>query len=275
MGSQFKGRVIVDPQGYRWDDEFAAGLNTFPRDDDECLRNRLVGRSDQQLLSAMLRTPDESPPEEWPSYDPFVKEPALFRIFASLDATPAAYLRFADQWGSLSTLRNARRHEQSRFVQWYATSASMANQIKLAERYLAAQKSGRNRKRPVSEALKLVNDILADATRISIKAEQRGGVVVSVMVVDELLNAMRLQLADMILELREFRSCEHCGKPFPVDAARSDRAFCSDNCRVKAYYRRRKKAIALRESGTTLREIVKETGSDMATIKKWVGSKGK
>jgi transposase len=56
---------------------------------------------------------------------------------------------------------------------------------------------------------------------------------------------------------------------------RADRVFCSDNCRVKAYQRRKKQAIALRQQGESLRAIVKATGSDMESVKRWVEGVGR
>jgi hypothetical protein len=88
-----------------------------------------------------------------------------------------------------------------------------------------------------------------------------------------LLDAMKLQLADAVVERKSYRNGEQCANPFEVSPEfnRSDRVYCSDNCRVKAYQRRRKQAIAMRSKGKRLRDIAKKLGSDLPTVKKWVG----
>jgi len=55
------------------------------------------------------------------------------------------------------------------------------------------------------------------------------------------------------------------------DVNRADRRYCSDACRSRAMRRRQKQAAEMRASGKKLREIAKATGSDRATIKKWLG----
>ena len=70
---------------------------------------------------------------------------------------------------------------------------------------------------------------------------------------------------------------DHCGKPFELTPQinRADRIFCTDNCRVKSYQRRRKQAIAMRAEGTALREIARTLNSDLPTVKRWVGESKK
>ena len=55
-----------------------------------------------------------------------------------------------------------------------------------------------------------------------------------------------MQVVESVVERKQYRTCEYCGKPFELTPQinRSDRVYCSDNCRVKAYQRRRKQAIA-------------------------------
>jgi predicted nucleic acid-binding Zn ribbon protein len=43
-------------------------------------------------------------------------------------------------------------------------------------------------------------------------------------------------------EARAGRTCEHCG--VAIEVTRSDRRFCSDRCRVRAYHRRRHRQAA-------------------------------
>lgn len=93
--------------------------------------------------------------------------------------------------------------------------------------------------------------------------------------VQDLLHAMWFQFALAVDEGTKYRRCEVCNKPFEVspEANRSDRRTCSNACRFKAYRNRIKKAREMRADGRTLRKIAKELGSDMKTIKGWVGEK--
>jgi hypothetical protein len=94
---------------------------------------------------------------------------------------------------------------------------------------------------------------------------------------ETLLAAMWLQLAMAIVENKEFRRCEFCGKPFEVRQqrrgrqSRGDKRFCTPNCRVKSMGRRKAVARRQRADGMTLREVAREVGASLATVKRWVG----
>jgi hypothetical protein len=94
---------------------------------------------------------------------------------------------------------------------------------------------------------------------------------------ETLLAAMWLQLAMAIVENKEFRRCEFCGRPFEVGKryhdrqGRRDKVFCSDSCRVKSCSRRKAQARTMREGGASLREIAKAVESKVGTVKGWLG----
>jgi predicted nucleic acid-binding Zn ribbon protein len=87
-----------------------------------------------------------------------------------------------------------------------------------------------------------------------------------------LLGALWFQFAASISGKKSYRACEVCGRAMEMspDVNRADRRYCSDACRSRALRRRQKQAAQMRAAGKTLREIAKATGSDMATIKKWL-----
>ena len=89
-----------------------------------------------------------------------------------------------------------------------------------------------------------------------------------------LLGALWLQFALSISERKTYQQCEACGRYMELspDVNRADRRYCNNACRNRALRRRQKKAREMRQSGKSLREIVKATGSDIATIKKWLAS---
>jgi predicted nucleic acid-binding Zn ribbon protein len=88
-----------------------------------------------------------------------------------------------------------------------------------------------------------------------------------------LLGALWFQFASSIAGKKTYRACDVCGRAMEMspDVNRADRRYCSDACRSRALRARQKQAAEMRTSGKTLREIAKATGSDMATIKKWLG----
>jgi hypothetical protein len=73
--------------------------------------------------------------------------------------------------------------------------------------------------------------------------------------------------------------CPTCDRWFLVDTAnelKASRVFCGDYCKPKDYRRRRAEALRLIASGRRPAAIAKETGTKMATVKKWLASaKGK
>ncbi len=90
---------------------------------------------------------------------------------------------------------------------------------------------------------------------------------------NNLLGALWFQFASSIAGNKTYRACDVCGRAMEMspDVNRADRRYCSDACRSRAMRRRQKKAAEMRQAGKTLRAIAKATGSDMATLKKWLG----
>jgi hypothetical protein len=94
---------------------------------------------------------------------------------------------------------------------------------------------------------------------------------------EDLLSALWLQLAMMLVEDKRYQRCLFCGKFFEVGAhhggrqRREDKQFCTDSCRVKSYKRRQVIARKMHAEGTPLRAIAKAVQSDSATVKRWLG----
>lgn len=87
-----------------------------------------------------------------------------------------------------------------------------------------------------------------------------------------LLGAVWLQLADAVANNRSFSQCRQCGQWFEIspEAARSNRRYCSDRCRIKAYRGRQDKARQLFTLGKTFEEIAVELDSDSKTVRRWI-----
>lgn len=264
---RFQAIIPVDPKGYQWvndgmldpvlDDEYYADgvfLNGLSHDD---WLSRLTGIE----------------PFEWEqTYDPFIKEPALFRIFAALPESEEAIVAFANKYGDIQRQEDLIDEQQGRTLEsWRLAIERMREAVVLADEFSSVQETGKTTPRTVNKAKSLLESLLRDAPVYLTAVQQNGGVGLRIRVVD-LIDAMNLQLAASIVEHKRYRTCEQCDKPFEVtpQVNRADRLFCSDNCRVKSYQRRKKQAIAQRQQGKTLRDIVKATGSDLETVKRWV-----
>jgi hypothetical protein len=93
---------------------------------------------------------------------------------------------------------------------------------------------------------------------------------------EDLVVAIWAQLAMAVIDSKEFACCKVCGKPFEVspEVARTNREYCSTPCRLKAYRARQREAARLRRRGKSLREIAKQLGSDMGTVRGWIEKAG-
>jgi hypothetical protein len=91
----------------------------------------------------------------------------------------------------------------------------------------------------------------------------------------DLLTAMWLQFALGTSEGKEYRSCAVCGTWYELspDTARTTRLFCSDSCKSRGYRQKQDRARQLFSEKNTFRQIAKELGSDVATVKRWITGK--
>jgi transposase len=258
----------VDAGGYQWTNHggygpeneyqyYATSMYLSPLGIDELQKSwRLHGE-------AML---------EGATYDPFVIEPALYRIFAKLEPTPEAILAFVNKYGDIATLPELIDDGGTSLWDWKQYIDEMKDLVEEGDKLLAAARSGKKSTANNRKVVEFVNQLL-ETVPVYFEASERNGVITLKTHAYNLLDAVKLQLADAVVERKTYRTCEQCGKPYEVSPQfnRSDRVYCSDNCRVKVYQRRRKQAIAMRAKGDTLREIAKKLGSDVPTVKKWVG----
>lgn len=93
---------------------------------------------------------------------------------------------------------------------------------------------------------------------------------------ERLIDAIWIQFAQALGSSPRIHSCDRCLKFFQVadKAARTEKNYCGNTCKVAAYRERKRKAAILRQAGATLRQISLEIGSDVETIKGWLRTKG-
>ena len=85
-------------------------------------------------------------------------------------------------------------------------------------------------------------------------------------------SAVWLQFADAVQNDRKYSRCKECGKWFEVapDAARTNRRFCSNGCRSKAYRERQDRARRMFAEKKRIEQIAEELDSDVATVRRWI-----
>lgn len=100
-----------------------------------------------------------------------------------------------------------------------------------------------------------------------------------VFVPENLLGAIWLQFEHAVTGNREERECLGCGDWFEVsrDTARSDKHYCGNSCRSKAYRERRAQARKLWAGGKGMsaKEIAERLEVDEKTVRGWVTRKRK
>lgn len=248
---QFSVQVGRDPAGYYW---------SSPPGDPE---SYLEGNSYDAFRASLRKSV-----QLVTLYDPFEQETALYRIFAALEPTQDAILKFANEFGDIISPGEVRRGKCSSFAQWKRDISKFRELLSEADRLFPPLKK---RKPRVSDEVQNYASKLIDyKTRLgTFKGRDNLGIC---LVPDNLIEVLKLQLAYALLDGNIYRNCDFCNRPYEVTPTRSrkDRIFCSDNCRVKAYQHRRRDALQLREAGFSIKEIAARTNSEFKTVRRWV-----
>jgi DNA-binding NarL/FixJ family response regulator len=76
---------------------------------------------------------------------------------------------------------------------------------------------------------------------------------------------------------RRYQQCPVCRRWFELTPGvhRADKLTCSQACRTRAYRHRQEKAVQLHAEGRTVRQIAKEIGSDVKTVRGWIQNSGR
>jgi hypothetical protein len=87
-----------------------------------------------------------------------------------------------------------------------------------------------------------------------------------------LIGALWLQFSRAIDGNKEYRRCRECKTWFEVapDTARTNKRFCTDACRFKAYRKRQAEARRLYAKGASLEQIAQQLGTHAKTVQGWV-----
>lgn len=85
-------------------------------------------------------------------------------------------------------------------------------------------------------------------------------------------DAVWFQFAQAVTGNRDYRRCRTCGKWYELhpDTARTNRRFCSDACRSKAYRHRKAEARRLFADGAPIEEIARRFDTKPTTVHAWI-----
>ena len=119
-----------------------------------------------------------------------------------------------------------------------------------------------------------VQDALAGAgLQIGAEWDAAAGKLVAAVYALSLDDAAWYQAADACWRDRVFRRCRWCFLDFDVSAgaSRTDRRFCSDACRLRAFRGRKEEARRRHTAGESVKAIAAALDADVAAVRRWVG----
>jgi hypothetical protein len=218
------------------------------------------------------------PPGQYRDYKPLIETPGLFRVFSETEPTPEGFLGFVNRFGPLGYGRSLGmvdlRQAPADKLKYYVRESDRMREAVAAwdrfqQREADAAALGRIKELVNHETVERVNVYLVDDTL-------RGGLKTE-MIPNSLLAAMWLQFAWSVTGERPVRQCETCGEWFGAapDSGRSDKVYCGETCRTKAYRRRKEEARLLHQAGKTAKEIAEALDTKVKTVEGWVGKKMK
>lgn len=235
------------------------------------------------------------------SYEPLKKNRALFLEFATLEPTSEAVTRFANKYGLLGedidepvSLEGKGCREDGEgdpVKRWFEEIGSMKEAVDtwwsakgLTQPGPGGEKAAEHEpdkhSMTATKALAAgLRNILADRLSESvvlepvIMPEWAKGLLGLCLRPSNLPAAMWLQFAIAVEEDKEFRQCSICDAWMEVtpESRRKDAKYCSNKCRTEAYRKRQAAARVLHEKGKSPAEIARELGTDVKTVRNWIG----
>lgn len=197
-------------------------------------------------------------------YEPLKQYTGLFREFAETEANEKGVTKFANEYGLLGLpmieVQSISRRENKDMRlsgepidDWFNAIQEMAEAVEIWEstRKTHAKKGGEGQGHNIAAHSKdigaIVNIIEAHLSGHSIIVfdfEPHSDHAMVLIEPDNLLSAMWLQFAIAIEEGKQYRRCKYCRTWFGIHpgTSRSDRQYCSDSCRYKAYRERKARA---------------------------------
>jgi hypothetical protein len=191
---RFCGFVARCDDGYAW--ENAGG--------------RRPSESEERYAKRRLLKPLGAKFTNW--FDPFVDEPALFRIFAKLPPAEDAILAFANKYGDISLNEEAQVAGNSLW-EWRQAIDKFREHVEFADALLpGTTKTKRKDAEAIAEFIEpllMTFPVFMSAVIANDAVDLRGNVF-------DLTSVLTMQLIESVIERKSYRSCDQCGKPFEL-----------------------------------------------------------
>jgi hypothetical protein len=87
-----------------------------------------------------------------------------------------------------------------------------------------------------------------------------------------LIGGLWLQFAQAVEQDLHYRRCSICGTWFEIapGSGRSDKQFCSNACRTRAYRQRQEDALRLHHAGRSIEQIAHELEAETDVVRRWI-----
>jgi hypothetical protein len=258
---------------------------------------------ERQLDENTVVEPDIGPVKGWPvrRYEPLKDHTGLFYTFAETEPTEEGIISFANRYGLLGLsieLRNSITmpleeaeqygdpvdvnrlrdpseeygaemggYRSEEVALWKAQITFMRQAMATWDR-LRRGSAGEQEVRRLQD---IVDKQLLGSVSPRLESVQRGGLELAVVPLT-LRGVLWLQFAQAVSGNKEFRTCRTCREWFKVspESARTNRQFCSEACRSRAYRGRKEQAQRLAAEGRSPKDIAAELGSDVKTVRGWI-----
>jgi hypothetical protein len=232
------------------------------------------------------------------TYQPLKEFSALFLDFAALE-TEEDIRRFADRYGNLgveveptvdaqgepleppedcvtevdraryfrAVLRDLRRSD--RLGTWEKAIADIRKYIDLWDK-VRSRTNGRDAMKELKDAIDVQLEI--EELRVAFVQDATTGAFSFQVEPRSLLGALWAQFALAVIDEKSFRRCKTCLRWFELapELARTNRNYCSEACRSKAYRGRKEWARELSAQGRTPEDIARELESEPETVRSWL-----
>jgi hypothetical protein len=233
-------------------------------------------------LAAAEGTPFEN-------YRPLEEEAGLFRTFADLhDGDAARFLNFANRYGALGPGCEL-------LEVWRAHAERMRTLVNVWDALEAGDLEGLRSALEPAEGIEIArvvpdgwDDLVEAAFRYFVAVAGEALLLQPGLLHGEwdalkrrprlalrpptLIRGLYLQFALAAFGGKQYRQCPACGRWFPLSpgVGRADKSTCTTSCRVKLYKGRRRRALELHAAGRKPKQIAKEIGSDVETVRTWI-----
>jgi hypothetical protein len=229
------------------------------RDPDSVSENQWIVSKDGHVEEGSAGVPDKR-------YQPLEDFTALFRTFADTISTEKGILEFANKYGLL----NGRLIPPPNFREDGVTANFVLDAIASG---IPPEGGQHDFLQTAAWMLQFpINKRLREETNVTLVYSHEEGRQRMYILPKNLIGAMWLQFAQAVDGNTTFRRCAHCGTWFeisPNSGFRTNRAYCTDPCKSKAY-RKRKEALRLHDEGIPVGKIASKLDADIKTIEGWL-----